>query len=118
MAALSHPKHVSTNSARETAPSCTTADAPKGTTSEQLVRELAGPLGNLPPNMVFLCEKKVALLLGLSVYTLQRDRSKSRGIPFVVIGSRTIRYRLSDVLAWAEASNATVTTTTRDRRSS
>jgi hypothetical protein len=86
--------------------------------SAELIRELVGPLAQLPSHMVFLCEKKVALLLDLSVYTLQRDRSKGRGIPFVVLGSRTVRYRLSDVLAWVEGCCSKASGVVRAQRAS
>ena len=78
--------------------------------SHELIREMAVQLQQLPLELVFLCEKKVAILLDISEYKLQRDRSKGGGIPFVVMGNRTIRYRLSDVLEWVGGSNRRAST--------
>jgi hypothetical protein len=48
-----------------------------------------------------LSEKCVARMLSVKVSKLQRDRCNGVGIPFIRIG-RTIRYRLSEVLAFID----------------
>ena len=53
-------------------------------------------------NMVqqrFLSESDVALLLGMSVKTLQKHRHESRGLPYVKIG-RAVRYDVQAVESW------------------
>jgi hypothetical protein len=52
----------------------------------------------------FLCTKKAALTLGVSVSALEKGRSGYGNVkpPYVRIG-RFIRYRLSDLHRWAEA---------------
>ena len=48
-----------------------------------------------------LTTKEAAPVLGLSPVTLNIDRLKGAlGIPFVKIGSKAVRYRSSDLLAW------------------
>jgi predicted DNA-binding transcriptional regulator AlpA len=49
-----------------------------------------------------LTEKEVAARQGRSVKTLQNQRLTGEGIPYLKLG-RSVRYRLSDVLAWEEA---------------
>tara|TARA_R110002167_G_scaffold77179_2_gene214522 strand:- start:51 stop:263 length:213 start_codon:yes stop_codon:yes gene_type:complete len=41
--------------------------------------------------------KQAALYLGVSAAFLERDRWAGARIPFIKIGSRSIRYRLSDL---------------------
>jgi len=56
------------------------------------------------PANIFLTEKQLAQRHQCSPKTLQNDRWKGTGIPFVKWGQRgNVRYRLSDVLAWEEA---------------
>ena len=53
---------------------------------------------------IWLPTKVCAALVGLSVFTLQRarhDRPDLHAPPAVRIGTRTIRYALTDVLLWA-----------------
>jgi len=50
-----------------------------------------------------LTEGEVARILRLSVFKLQQDRSKGRGLTYVRLGKRTIRYRRSDVCAFIDA---------------
>ena len=50
----------------------------------------------------FLDERQVADLLNLSVRTIQNWRVRGGGPQYVRISRRCIRYRLADVLAWAE----------------
>ncbi len=54
----------------------------------------------------FLNEKEVAELLGLSVLTLQQWRLRGRGPRWHRLGGPqkgAVRYRLDEVLKWAEA---------------
>jgi hypothetical protein len=46
-----------------------------------------------------LCTKQTARILGLSPRTLEQQRLRGRGLPYIKIG-RQIRYLLSDVLAY------------------
>ena len=51
-----------------------------------------------------LTTREAAPVLGLSPITLNIDRLKgSLGIPFVKLGSKAVRYRSSDLLAWMAA---------------
>jgi len=50
----------------------------------------------------FMTEREVAQFLNRSVKTLRNDRSLGRGPKFVKFG-RTVRYRLADVLAYANS---------------
>ncbi len=56
-----------------------------------------------PPRYTLLTEKDVARLIRMSVFKLQRDRSRGIGLPYLVVGGRSIRYRDIDVWAWIEA---------------
>ena len=47
-----------------------------------------------------LTEKEAALYLNISPYWLQKQRCLGTGPLYVVIGSRAIRYRLSDLEAY------------------
>ena len=51
----------------------------------------------------YLNEFETASVTGLSVSTLRNGRSKRRGIPYLIIGERTIRYRTVDIIAAMEA---------------
>ncbi|MET3900670.1 hypothetical protein ABIB57_004636 [Devosia sp. UYZn731] len=51
----------------------------------------------------FITEHELATRQRRSVKTLQADRLKGGGVPFVKFG-RAVRYRMSDVLAWEAAS--------------
>lgn len=50
----------------------------------------------------FMTEVELANRQKRSIRTLQADRLKGGGIPYVKIG-RSVRYRTDDVLAWEEA---------------
>jgi len=51
----------------------------------------------------YLTEKEVAALTGRSVFTLRNERHLRRGIPYLKISARSIRYKLEDVQATMEA---------------
>jgi len=62
---------------------------------------LVFPSSFLPPELQqfrYLTEKEVWALTGRGLQTLRNDRSKGRGFPYIKIG-RSVRYRLSDILA-------------------
>lgn len=46
--------------------------------------------------------KEAANYLGVSKAFLERDRWAGARIPFIKVGSRTVRYRLSDLNAYIE----------------
>jgi excisionase family DNA binding protein len=48
---------------------------------------------------ILLTDHQVAELTGRSRKTLQKDRVRGGGVPFIRFG-RSVRYRLSDVQAW------------------
>lgn len=48
---------------------------------------------------LWLTEKQVALLIGFSLSTLQKNRHEGKGIPYSKIG-RLVRYALSDIIAY------------------
>jgi hypothetical protein len=50
----------------------------------------------------YLKETEVAALIGRSVKTLRNDRCHKRGIPYLRVFGRSIRYRLSDVVDYME----------------
>jgi predicted DNA-binding transcriptional regulator AlpA len=50
-----------------------------------------------------LTTKQAAQILGVSVAFLERDRWAGARVPFIKIGSRAVRYRHSDLLAYIES---------------
>lgn len=50
-----------------------------------------------------LTTKQAAPILGVSKSFLDRDRWAGARIPFIRVGSRAVRYRLSDLNAYIEA---------------
>jgi hypothetical protein len=50
----------------------------------------------------YLTEKEVAALTGRAVQTLRNDRFKGQGFAYIKFG-RSVRYRLSDILAAMES---------------
>ena len=56
-----------------------------------------------------LCTKKAAAFLGVSAAFLERDRCYGPSIPFVRVGRRSIRYKLSDLEAYLEIRKVKVT---------
>lgn len=46
---------------------------------------------------LWLSEKQVSALVGISVSKLQKDRHHCIGMPYSRVGSKTIRYSLTDV---------------------
>ena len=50
----------------------------------------------------FLNEVETAALTGRAVSTLRNERHLCRGIPYLKVSKRSIRYKLDDVLAFME----------------
>lgn len=50
-----------------------------------------------------LTTKQAAPILGVSIAFLERDRWAGARVPFIKIGSRAVRYRLSDLLDYIES---------------
>ena len=53
--------------------------------------------------MNLLTTKQAANYLGVSAAFLERDRWAGAQIPFIKIGTRSVRYRLSDLDAYIES---------------
>jgi hypothetical protein len=51
----------------------------------------------------YLTEVEVSALTGRAVSTLRNERHLRRGLPYCKISARSIRYRLSDVIAKMES---------------
>ena len=47
-------------------------------------------------------EKDAALLLGVSVRTLQGWRLHHRGPRYIVLAAKAVRYRRGDLIAWTQ----------------
>lgn len=50
-----------------------------------------------------LTTKQAAPILGVSTAFLERDRWAGARVPFIKIGTRAVRYRLSDLHAYVES---------------
>jgi hypothetical protein len=59
--------------------------------------------GNQLIQKPFLNEFEVSALTGRAVSTLRNDRFLRRGIPYLKVSARSIRYRTPDVLNFMEA---------------
>lgn len=55
----------------------------------------------------YLNEKEVSALTGRALSTLRNERHMRRGIPYNVVGERSIRYRLTDVIQTMEKTRIT-----------
>ena len=51
----------------------------------------------------YLNEKEVAAITGRALSTLRNERFMRRGLPYLKIGGRSIRYRSQDVIAYMES---------------
>ena len=56
---------------------------------------------------VFLNEREAAELTGRALSTLRNERHLRRGIPYLKIGRRGVRYKIEDVLSYMEARRIT-----------
>lgn len=54
-------------------------------------------------NDQLLTTKQAATLLGVSFAFLERDRWAGARVPFIKVGSRAVRYRYSDLLAYIDS---------------
>ena len=59
-------------------------------------------LGSGVPRRLLLTPKEVSELIARAEQSLANDRCARRGLPYVKIG-RSVRYKLTDVLSYAEA---------------
>lgn len=50
-----------------------------------------------------LSTKQAAPILGVSEAFLERDRWAGAKIPYIKIGSRAVRYRMSDLMSYIES---------------
>ena len=55
----------------------------------------------------YLNEKEVSAITGRALSTLRNERFMRRGIPYAVVGQRSIRYRLTDVIKFMEKTRIT-----------
>ena len=51
----------------------------------------------------FLNEKEVAAVTGRAVSTLRNERHLRRGFPYLKVGRRSVRYKLTDILTSMES---------------
>lgn len=61
----------------------------------------------MQPNL--LDTKQAATIIGMSEAFLERDRWAGAKIPFIRIGSRAVRYRLSDLMEYIESNKQQTT---------
>ena len=52
---------------------------------------------------LLLTTRQAAPVLGVSIAFLERDRWAGARVPFIKIGARAVRYRLSDLHAYIES---------------
>jgi len=50
----------------------------------------------------YLNEKETAVLTNRALATLRNDRHLRRGIPYLKVGKRSVRYKLDDAIAFME----------------
>jgi predicted DNA-binding transcriptional regulator AlpA len=55
----------------------------------------------------YLNEKEVAAITGRAISTLRNERFMRKGLPYLKIGGRSIRYKNSDVVAFMEGRRIT-----------
>ncbi len=55
----------------------------------------------------YLNEKEVAAITGRAVSTLRNERGMRKGLPYLKIGGRSIRYKSEDVIAYMEGRRIT-----------
>ena len=54
------------------------------------------------PKLEWLNEKDVAILIGVSVYTLRQHRHKGIGLPYVKYG-KSVRYSIADIVEYLKS---------------
>ena len=55
----------------------------------------------------YLNEKEVAAITGRAVSTLRNERFMRKGLPYLKVGGRSIRYKTEDVIAFMEGRRIT-----------
>jgi len=50
-----------------------------------------------------MTEKEVSEMTKRALQTLRNDRHKCEGIPYSVVGKRSIRYKLDDVISYMDS---------------
>ena len=55
----------------------------------------------------YLNETETAALTGRAIPTLRNERHLRRGLPYLKVGGRSIRYKLQDVIAFMEGRRIT-----------
>jgi len=50
----------------------------------------------------YLNEKEVAAITGRAISTLRNERFMRKGLPYLKVGGRSIRYKSEDVIAYME----------------
>lgn len=63
--------------------------------------ELLREFNEAPPDTLF-DQNTIAALTDRSIASLERDRARGRGIPFIKFFGHAIRYRKSDYLMWEQ----------------
>src|SRR5262249_5339308 len=76
---------------------------------EKRATQIAALLANAGPDDLNVHTKEAAVLFGVSEEWLELGRIKGYGPRFVVLGPRTVRYRLSDLRKFIESRIATTT---------
>lgn len=56
---------------------------------------------------IYLNEKETSKFTGRALSSLRNDRHLRRGIPYLKVGPRTIRYKLQDVIEFMERNRVT-----------
>ena len=68
----------------------------------------AGGIIMIVQKQKYLTEAEVSNLTGFALSTLRNWRFERRGIPYLRIGKRSIRYRYDDVVAFMETNHITL----------
>lgn len=55
----------------------------------------------------YLTEKEVSAITGRAVSTLRNERFMRKGLPYLKVGGRSIRYKSEDVIAYMEGRRIT-----------
>ena len=58
-------------------------------------------------NKPYLNEKEVSAITGRAISTIRNERFLRRGLPYLKIGGRSIRYKSEDVIAYMEGRRIT-----------
>ena len=72
-----------------------------GESAVPVIAAIRGENWEMDENICFMKTEQVAAHVGLSPRTLESYRTRGMGPVFYVLGSRMVRYLLSDVVKWA-----------------